>query len=476
MGLVEAYRREVPVADWYAFREPLARMREGAEPDVLWPGVVRDFAQTSGTTAGDKFIPVSREMMRSNFRASLDIFAHLIRRGVDPAELFAGKALFIGGSSNVSISPRGIRTGDLSGLVTRLITWPLSEIYLPGARIALMSDWTAKIDAMAHAVWDQDVRFVTGMPSWGIVLFQRILDIARQRGIPARCLRDLWPNLHVFVHGGVNYAPFEPRVRQLWSGDTAGPDIPERLELYPASEGFVAMQDEPAPGHARPSLRLNTDIGLFFEFVPIEEIDAPDARAFTCDRVERGQRYVVVLSTCAGLWRYILGDVVEFDSIPAPEGRLGRGAAPPRLRIVGRHRHFVNAFGENLIVEHVERGVAQASAALGCVVGEFTAAPVYPAPGRRGALELAVELASPGVDLAAFARAFDDAVKAQNVDYTTKRKDDLGMGPPVVTPLPPGTFHRWLASRGKLGGQHKCPRCANTRDIIDSVLAAGRAP
>ncbi|MCA9300767.1 MAG: GH3 auxin-responsive promoter family protein, partial [Phycisphaerales bacterium] len=263
-----------------------------------------------------------------------------------------------------------------------------------------------------------------------------------------------------FVHGGVRYAPFEQRLRRIWSGGDE--DFPHRLELYPASEGFIAMQD--VEGEA--SLRLNADIGLFFEFIPLEEIDDPDARAFTCETVERGQRYVVVLTTCAGLWRYVLGDVVEFDSIPARlDGRGGQG--PCRLRIVGRHRHFINAFGENLIVEHIENAVTEASASLGATVGEFTAAPVYPDGATRAGLELVIEHAGPLP--ASFGDAFDRSLKRQNVDYTTKRTEGLGMAPPTITSVPPGTLHRWLESRGKLGGQHKCPRCANHREIVDAV-------
>lgn len=465
--LLPAYRKELPVADWYAFREPIAKMREHARPDVLWPGLVRDFAQTSGTTAGDKFIPVSRQMLRSNFRASLDIFANTARFGLSLPRITAGRSLFLGGSTDLSTSPQGIRTGDLSGLVAPLIRWPISAIYSPGPAIALMNHWPSKIEAMARACLDQDIRMISGMPSWAIVLMERVIALAREQGRDVSCIRQIWPNLELFVHGGVKYAPFDPRVRQFWSGSTTGDDIPNRLELYPASEGFVAMQDT----RADPGLRLCTDIGLFHEFVPLESINDPNPPAFACDEVEKGQRYVVVLSTCAGLWRYILGDVVEFDTIPdSLTGRRGDG--PARLRIVGRHRHFINAFGENLIVEHIENAVAAAAKSTGLVVGEFTAAPVYPKAGQKGALELAVEIADPDPSLLLrpFSEAIDRALKEQNVDYTTKRTDSLSMVEPKITPVPPGTFHRWMASRGKLGGQHKCPRCANSRDIIDAVL------
>ncbi len=470
--LLTSYRSAVPIADSYGFKDLVARMREGAEPDVLWPGLVKNFAQTSGTTAGDKYIPVSDAMLRSNFRASLDIFAHLHRFGVSLPRLLGGRSLFLGGSTKLERSERGVQTGDLSGIVTPLIRWPISTIYLPGPEIALLSHWPTKIQAMAERCIGEDVRMVSGMCSWGLVLFEKVLELARARGRTCETILDVWPNLSVFVHGGVNYTPFDARIRTVFSGSPDGAGVDTRLELYPASEGFVALQDTKGD----PGLRLLTDIGNFFEFVPLEEIDSPTARAFSCEEVEKGQKYVVVVSTCAGLWRYILGDVVEFDTVPDKliSSGGGGGDGPCRLRIVGRHRHFINAFGENLIVEHIENAAAEAARAASLILGEFTAAPVYPDHNRRAGLELAVEFAGPSdaEAIRRFAIAFDESLKRQNADYTVKRTDGLGMSPPTVTPLPPGTFHRWMESVGKLGGQHKCPRCANHREIVDAVVAA----
>jgi hypothetical protein len=474
--MLAAYRKAVPIADWYAFQKDIAAMREEGRADVLWPGLVRDFAQTSGTTAGDKYIPVSAEMLRSNFLASLDIFANLSRFGVSLPGLLAGKSLFLGGSTDLETNAHGVRTGDLSGIVTPLIRWPLSEIYLPGKAIALESHWPTKMEKMARAALREDVRMVSGMCSWALVLFEKVMELAREQGRGVRTIRDIWPNFAVFVHGGVKYGPFDPKVRLAFSGSAEGEDIPVRLELYPASEGFVAMQDTPQD----PGLRLNTDMMNFFEFVPLEEIASPAPRALACWEVEKGQKYVVVMSTCAGLWRYVLGDVVEFDTVcdrPQHEGGTARREGPSRLRIVGRHRLFINAFGENLIVEHIERAVDAASRRAGLLAGEFTAAPVYPKPGVRAGLELAVEVESREVSaemLSRFGEAFDEELKRQNADYTTKRTEGLGMAEPTITRLAPGTILRWMASRGKLGGQHKCPRCANGREIIDGVLAAGR--
>ncbi len=459
--LISAFRAAVPIHNYDDLFPQLRRMRENAERDVLWPGVIYDWAQTSGTTSGDKFIPVSEDMLKHNYRAALDVYAHATRFGLSLPRIFAGKILFLGGSTDLTTNEHGIRTGDLSGLATRLIRWPISSVVLPSKKTALLGHWPTKIERMAAECVNADIRWISGMPSWGIVLFERVMELAREQGRQVNCLRDLWPNLQIFVHGGVNFTPFERRIREVWSGDPDGPDIPTRLEVYPASEGFIAIQDTPGD----PGLRLNVDHHVFYEFVPIEEIHAPSPTAHACWEVEKGQRYVVVMTTCAGLWRYIIGDVVEFDSIPP--------AGPPRLRIVGRHRLFINAFGENLIVEHIENAVASASEQLEITVGEFTAAPIYPGSplnnGRSG-LQLAIEWEGDQSRIHEFADALDKAIKHQNVDYTTKRTDNLGMAPPLITPLPIGAFHKWMESRGKLGGQHKCPRCANNRDIIDDVL------
>jgi hypothetical protein len=367
-------------------------------------------------------------------------------------------------SSDLEVNEAGVRTGDLSGVVTPLITWPLTEVYKPGKDIALMSHWPSKIDAMARSCMEQDVRAVFGMASWGLVLFEKVIELAREQGREVATLSEVWPGLQLFVHGGVKYDPFEPRVRAAWSGD-AGLDVPNRLEVYPASEAFVAMQDEPGD----PGLRLCADHGVYFEFVPLEEIQTERPRAFGASEVEPGQRYVVVLSTPGGLWRYILGDVVVFETIPTGDASGG----PARLRIVGRHKHFINAFGENIIVENVERAVVEAMQATGATVGEFTAGPVYPdaSQGRKPGLELVIEWDGDPGRLESFSRAFDRALQRESVDYGVKRADDLGMGPPRVTPVRLGAFHEWMESRGKLGGQHKCPRCANHRDYIDGVVA-----
>lgn len=469
--LIDAYRDALPLADYERYRSKLARTRENAEPDVCWPGIVMDWAQTSGTTGGEKYIPVSAEMMKSNRRAALDIFVHAKRNGIPLSRLFGGKLVFLGGCTEMTENEHGVRTGDLSGLVTRLISFPLNQVYEPGADIALMSDWPKKISAIADRCMTQDVRFVSGMASWSLLLYEQLVERARAEGrIPEDgTLKDLWKNFTLYVHGGVRYPPFDARVRQAWSGcaDVTDPvcDVPGRIEVYPASEGFIAVQDT----FGDPSLRLHADNGIFYEFAPVEQIDPdnPDdwersVETVTADQIEKGQRYVVVMSTNAGLWRYVIGDVVEFDTLDA------EGA--PRLRIVGRHRHFINAFGENLIVEEIENAAVAAAAATGVRIGEFTASPVYPGEGKSGGLELVIEWDAPEHLTEQFAHAFDSTLKEQNVDYTTKRGESFGMTLPVISTVPMSAFSDWMASRGKLGGQNKVPRCANHRDFVDGIM------
>lgn len=467
--LAGEHRKAVPARDYVAFLPYVQRMVEGAEPDVLWPGLVTRFCQTSGTTAGDKRIPISDAMMASNKKSSFDIFAHAVNWGVSIPRLLGGKALFLGGSSALERRDNGIFIGDLSGIATQQIRWPLTAIYSPGKDIALMDHWPSKIDAMAELTAKQDVRMISGMPSWTVALMERVLEKTGKS-----CIHDVWPHLTLFTHGGVRYDPFEPTVRRLFTKGER--DIPVRLELYPASEGFIAIQDT----FKEPSLRLNADHGNFYEFIPLEEVDKPDAPALCADEVEPGQRYVVCMTTCAGLWRYIIGDVVVFDSVPDRPG-WGGGTGPARLRIVGRHKLFINAFGENLIVENIETAVAHAAIQTGVEVGEFTAAPVYPGQGVRAGLQLAVEVVRGHESLDGFARAFDDKLQSEVVDYRVKRTDGLGMAPAIVSPLEPGAIHAWMDSRGKLGGQHKVPRCANHREFMDALAgpvgsAAAQSP
>jgi hypothetical protein len=441
------YQSRVPPREYLDVKPLLERALDG-HADVLWPGCPRYWVKTSGTTAGDKALPVTAEAFASHRRGGWDALLMAAER-VGARRLFGGPMLFLGGCTR--LAPIGARAqcGDLSGLVAHRLPPVIRGLYSPGADLAAIPDWETRIDAIAARVAQQDLRLLSGMPSWMLILFERV---ARLAGGAAVRIGDRWPNLGVFVHGGVSFAPYQD-VFEHWIGRPL-----ERVEVYPASEGFVALQTERTGG-----LSLMLDYGIFYEFVPVEDLGAPRARRHTVADVELDRSYAVVLTTPAGLWSYVLGDVVRFTA-----------REPLRLEIVGRTRHFVNAFGENVIVEEVERALVEACRRTRAEVVEFTVAPRYAQSSEaRGQHDWLVEFTTfPAAPLETFARVLDDTLQQLNTDYRTKRAGDVGMVAPRVFVLPPGTFYAWMRSRGKLGGQHKVPRVTNDRTVADGLLRA----
>jgi hypothetical protein len=442
------YQRRAPITTYLDMRPLIERAIRG-EPDVLWPGRTPRYCKTSGTTAGDKYIPVTREAYRAHRRGGLDTLALALRR-VGGFERLDGPMLFLGGSSRTEPIGRHAEVGDLSGLVVKRLPRWIRGHYSPGPEIAGIPGWEERLTATAWLARHQDLRLISGMPSWMLVLFDRVRALVGDREL---ALGRLWPGLSIFVHGGVRMDPY----RSVFE---AAIDRPiHYLEVYPASEGFVAIQ----VAAADPGLTLMLDYGIFYEFVPSSELSRPSPRRLTIADVRLGESYAILLTTPAGLWSYALGDTVRFVSL-----------SPPQLVITGRTRHFVNAFGENVIVEEVERAAAEACLRSGAELVEFTVAPAYPdGPGRPARHDWAVEFRTAPSSLAGFAWALDEALRALNTDYRTKRAGDVGMASPRVIPVPPGSFHRWLRSRGQLGDQHKVPRASNQRDVLEGVLAAG---
>ena len=449
---VADYQTRVPLRDYLGFKASWAAALDGAG-HVTWPGRPLTWVKTSGTTAGDKVIPVTPEAHRSHRRGGWDALLMAAER-VGARALLGGPMLMLGGSTALQPATAGAQVGDLSGVMARRLPPGLRGRYSPGPEIARIPDGETRLAAVAALVERQDLRLVSGMPSWMLVLLEHV---ARRRD-GARCgdLAGLWPNLGVFVHGGVSFAPyrgvFEARLgRRL-----------EYVEVYPASEGFVAVQTERAGG-----LTLMLDYDIFYEFVPVEDLGVPHPRRHTVADVELDRPYAVVLTTPAGLWSYVLGDTVRFTT-----------RDPLRLVITGRTRHFVNAFGENVIVEEVERALLSACRVTGADVAEFTVAPRFPEPGEaRGGHDWLVEFRTAPPDCDAFVGEIDAALQRLNTDYRTKRSGDLGMQAPRLLALPAGVFHRWLQGAGKLGNQHKIPRVTNSRVVADALLAsAGIAP
>jgi hypothetical protein len=448
---VAAYQERVPVRDYLDFRPLWARVLDGAR-DVTWPGRPRYWVKTSGTTAGDKAIPVTAEALAAHRRGGWDAFLFASEQA-GAANLLGGPLLLLGGSTALAPIGTDARMGDLSGLVMRRLPPGFQGRYSPGRDVASIPDWEQRVEAAAALVSRQDLRLISGMPSWLLILFERVARVRQAAGAPLRDLRQCWPNLRVLVHGGVSFGPYRA-VFDEWFG---GP-LP-RVEVYPASEGFVAVQTE-----ADSSLTLMLDYGIFYEFIPVEDLGSPRPRRHTVAEVELGLPYAVVLSGPAGLFSYLLGDTVRFTA-----------REPLRLVITGRTRHFVNAFGENVIVEEVEGAILAACRRTEAEVVEFTVAPRYPSAAEsRGSHDWLVEFRVAPREPQDFARILDEALMTLNADYRTKRRAGVGMRGPRLTALPAGAFHRWMSEAGKLGDQHKVPRVTNDRTVAEAVLRAAR--
>jgi GH3 auxin-responsive promoter len=447
---VAEYQERVPLRDYLGFQPLWERALWGVR-DVTWPGAVRHWVKTSGTTAGDKLIPVTREAMATHRKGGWDALLLAVER-VGAQSLLDGPMLFLGGSTRLHpVGERGL-VGDLSGLAVRRLPPVIRGRYAPGPAAAIQ-DWETRIETIGRQAAWQDMRLLAGMPSWMLVLFERVARTREMAGRPIRDLFQCWPNLRIFIHGGVSFGPYAG-VFAEWVGRPL-----ERLEVYPASEGWVGIQTE-----ARGGLTLTLDHGNFYEFVPVEDLDLARPRRHTVADLELGRPYAVALTTPGGLWSYLLGDTVRFT-----------GRDPLRLRIIGRTRHHVNAFGENVIVEEVERALSAACRRVEAEVVEFTVAPRYPsAEEPRGSHDWLVEFRLPPREPEEFARVLDETLAALNTDYRTKRWRDVGMVAPRVLPLPAGTFHRWMREAGKLGDQHKVPRVTNGRDLVEALLAVAR--
>ncbi|QEH32991.1 GH3 auxin-responsive promoter [Aquisphaera giovannonii] len=446
---VAGYQAAVPLRTYEALWGDYLRDRYPILDDVTWPGRIPYFALTSGTTQGaTKYIPVSREMVASNRKAAETMLAfHVASRG--RSRLFHGRMFFLGGTTQLEEPAPGVRQGDLSGIAA-LEVEPASRAYtFPPLELALESDWDRKLSALAERGVRERITLVSGVPSWLLMLFRRVLEISGKATIG-----EAWPELELVVHGGVKFDPYAEAFRAI----LGRPDI--RLQdAYACSEGFIAFGD-PGTGH----LRLALDHGLFYEFVPVEELDAPSPTRHWLADVRAGVNYAVVVSTCAGLWSHVIGDTVRFESVD-----------PPLITFTGRTRYTLSAFGEHLINEEVEGAVAVAAAACGASAGDWHVGPVF--RGELGFHQYVVEFVGDPPDPDEFRRRLDADLSRRNADYLAHRAEGVGLPLPALIVAREGSFASWMRARGKLGGQNKVPRMDSggklTADLVEYLQGQG---
>jgi len=439
------YAARVPVRPYEEIRPEVMRMVAG-EADVLWPGVTRRFAQSSGTSDGrSKFIPVTSDSLRRcHYRGAAAVVAEYLH--LNPrSRLFSGKSFILGGSFATSLQdlPDGVKVGDLSAHLIDRIS-PLANLMrTPSKQVALMPDWTDKLPRLVEESLRSDVISLSGVPSWFLTVLRDVIATAG-----ADTIHDVWPHLEVFFPGGISFEPYREQYRSI-----TDPAKMKYMETYNASEGFFAVQDEPDSTRA---MLLLTDCGIFYEFQPV---DAPDAPPVTCRDVEPGRVYALIISSCNGLWRYPIGDTVRVESV-----------CPLRITIAGRTKSFINAFGEELMVHNADAAIAATCRELGCAVADYTAAPVFADCRTKGHHQWLVEFSCPPESTETFAAILDRHLCDENSDYAAKRAGDIFLAPLELRAVPAGTFTAYLASTGKLGGQRKMPRLSNDRHIVDAVL------
>lgn len=439
------FQRRVPLQTYDDVKPYVARMING-ERNILWPSVVCWYAKSSGTTNDkSKFLPVTLDILRGcHYKGGFDCVALYLRNNPE-SRFFSGKGLILGGSHSPSPLNARAHCGDLSAVLLQNLSPLVNLIRVPDKRIILMDEWESKIRAIVESTWRRNVNSLSGVPSWMLVLIKAVMQKAGKES-----LAEVWPNLEVFFHGGVSFEPYREQYRALIPSDKM-----HYMETYNASEGFFGIQDDPADR----SMLLMPDYGIFFEFIPMSEIGHPDAKTIPLEAVETGKNYAMVISTSGGLWRYLIGDTVRFTSL-----------RPPKFVISGRTKHFINAFGEELIVDNADKAIAETCRATGARVKEYTAAPLFMLDRAKGRHQWFIEFDRMPPSMDVFAQKLDRTLQNLNSDYEAKRYKEISLQPLEVIVAREGVFYEWLRQKGKLGGQHKIPRLCNERTYLEELL------
>ncbi len=442
---ISSFREKVPVHTYDDLKPYIQSLMEGKE-NVLWPGEVKWFAKSSGTTSDkSKFIPVSMESMEDcHFRGGKDIIA-LYTQNYPNNKILKGKGLTLGGSHRISSYSNQSFYGDLSAILIENLPFWAHFIRTPSQEVALMDEWEEKLDMIAKETIKENVTNIAGVPSWNLVLINYILEVTNKKH-----LLEIWPNLELFTHGGVSFIPYREQFQKVIPSDSMN-----YMEVYNASEGFFALQNDPG----KDDMLLMLDYGIFYEFIPMSELHKDIPKAMDIGEVETGVNYAMLITTNSGLWRYLIGDTVMFTS-----------TYPHKIKISGRTKHYINAFGEEIIIDNAEQAINIACSKTQSLINDYTAAPIYMGDKSKGSHEWLIEFEKEPDDMEYFTKVLDNALCSINSDYEAKRYKSITLIMPTVHKLEKGTFIKWLAIKGKLGGQNKVPRLRNDRSIIDEIL------
>lgn len=446
----EDFKKAVPLTDYNTLKPYINRIMDG-EQNVLWPSSIKWFAKSSGTTEDkSKFIPISKEAIEDcHFRGGKDVYVLYTNLNPD-TRIYNGKALALGGSHEICNVAIDSYYGDLSAILMQNLPFWVELYRTPDLKIALMHEWEQKLELLALETMNEDVTHLAGVPSWTLLLFRKILEITGKNTI-----NEVWPNFELFIHGGVNFSPYREQFKKILSCEKT-----KYFETYNASEGFFAIQNDLNSD----DMLLMLDLGVFYEFIPAGEIYSENPTAISLEDVELGVNYAIVISTNSGLWRYIIGDTVMFTQ-----------KFPFKIKITGRTKHFINAFGEEVIIENAEKALKCACEKTGAIISEYTAAPIFMGDQSRGAHQWLIEFEKMPTELTQFSQLLDNELKSINSDYEAKRYKDLALTEPMIVPVKKGVFYEWMKQKGKLGGQHKVPRLANNRIIVEEIISINNA-
>ena len=443
----QAFHQTVPLSDYGTLKPFIDRAIEG-ETDLLWPGATKWFAKSSGTTADRiKILPITESsLLENHYAGGKDLLAQYYHN-FEGRKLYNAKHLIVGGTGKIEQQSHGVFIGDLSAIIINNLPIWTELRRTPKKEIALLENWEEKLDRMAESVIDQNICIIAGVPSWTLLLLQKVLEKSKRQTIA-----EVWPNLELYIHGGVSFVPY----RQAFEKIIGNADM-NYVENYNASEGYFGLQDQ----KDSKDMLLLTNSEVFYEFIPMETFEGLASKTvIPLEAVEIGTDYALVISTSAGLWRYIIGDTVRFTQ-----------TKPFRFVVSGRTTHYINAFGEKLIIEHAEQALSEACHAHRVQVRDYTVAPDFSEDGQVGRHHWLIEFEQNPKEREAFCQTLDLALKKANADYDAKRRGNINIGLPLITMAPEGTFHRWLKQKGKLGGQHKVPRLQNTADLLKEILA-----